>query len=131
MALSLSMGLHWFKLEDARAVVAKAIAQKLVEETEGGFKPSFDLSSVDIPLDYSPSEDILAEDQVEDVFMSVVDRIVNATKLEKTTVISNVNKMKSRMGVTIEVAALMVARSYDVDVSRYYENVQNNLIENA
>jgi hypothetical protein len=128
LAMSMSMGLHWFKLEDARQVVDLAKSQGLLKEEEGGLVPTFDLSTMDIPLDYKPSEDVLSDKKTEDVLMTLVDLIVRHTNLEKTKVMSHINKKKNQLGVHIQVAALLVAKRYDIDVSKYYDVVENNVL---
>ena len=129
LALSMSMGLHWFKLEEARQVVDMAKSEGLLKEEEGGLVPTFDISSMDLALDYKPSEDVLSEKRTEDVLMTLVDLIVRHTSLEKTKVMSHINKKKNQLGIHIQVAALLVAKRYDIDVSKYYDVVEQNVLE--
>lgn len=129
IALSISMGRHWFKFQEAKQIVDMAIAANLLKDEGAGLKPNFDMLSVHLDLDYTPTKDILAPKQFEDVFMAIVDAIVSATNLEKRQVISHINKKKSSMGVSIEVAALLVAKGYDVDVSRFVEGVEKKVLE--
>ena len=131
LALSLSMGLHWFKLEEAHQVVDLAKSKGLLEQEEGsgGLIPTFDISKIELPLEYSPSEDVLSEKKYEDVLMTIVDLIVRHTNLEKTKVMSHINKKKNQLNVHIQVAALLVAKRYDVDVSKYVDVVEKNVLE--
>ena len=129
IALSISMGRHWFKLNEAKQIVEMAIAANLLKDDGGNLTPSFDMLGVHLDLDYAPSRDILAPKVTEDVFMAIVDSIVATTSLEKRQVISHINKKKSALGVSIEVAALLVAKGYEVDVSRFIDGVEKKLFE--
>jgi hypothetical protein len=129
LAMSMSMGLHWFKLEDARQVVDMAKSEGLLKEEEDGLVPTFDITTMDLPLDYKPSEDVLSDKRTEDILMTLVDLIVRHTNLEKTKIMSHINKKKNQLGVHIQVAALLVAKRYDIDVSKYYDVVENNVLE--
>jgi hypothetical protein len=129
IALSISMGRHWFKLQEAKQIVDMAQAANLLKDDGGNLKPAFDMLAVHLDLDYAPTRDILAPKPTEDVFMAIVDAIVSATSLEKRQVISHINKKKSVLGVSIDVAALLVAKSYDVDVSRFIDGVEKKVLE--
>ena len=129
IALSISMGRHWFKFQEAKQMVDMAISANLLKDEGGNLRPTFDMLAVHLDLDYTPTRDILVPKQFEDVFMAIVDSIVAATNLEKRQVISHINKKKSAMGVSIEVAALLVAKGYDVDVSRFIDGVEKKVLD--
>jgi hypothetical protein len=129
ISMFLSMKQQWFKLSEARKVVELAVSKGLLKQEGGGLVPTFDINAQEIEISFKPSENVLTQNRFEDIFMAIVDTIVSATNLEKRTIISHINKAKNSMGVTIEVAALVVARRYDVDVSRFIDEAEKGILK--
>jgi len=123
------MDLRWFPPRDAQRLLQRGLEAKLLESGAGVLRPTFDVASVDVPRDLTPSPSILDAPRPahDDLFVRIVDAIVARTGSDRRTVISGVNAIQERMDVEIEVAALIAARKADVDVSPFLAAVEGRL----
>lgn len=127
--MSASMDLRWFSPKDAQRLLQIGLDSKLLVVSEGKVKPSFDVSSVSVPMDYTPPQTLLdVKVTSPNLFNSIVDRILAATKLEKRQLVSMVNATQSDFDVEIEVAALMVGQDLGIDVSDLVDKVEKEVI---
>lgn len=123
-----SMGFRWFPPKEAQRLLDLAIETSLVTRSDGEIAPNFDLKSVDIPLDFSPSPEILRKRPKEPgLFTQILEMIESESQVDEKGLISRVNSVQSDMDVTIEVAALIVGRELGVDLSSCFEAVWKGL----
>jgi hypothetical protein len=142
--------------KDAQRILDAAKSSGLLITKEGMLQPAFDYRSIDIPLNYQPSSDVLKEigaapapknegskepqplpDQdtrpvlVADVplFTVLIEDISQKTQIKKKDVVSRINKLQERFGVVPEVAALIVARDLGMDVSKYYDITREEILK--
>jgi len=119
LVMTLSFDLGWFSHEKAKRVVEMAIRRGLLEGNEN-LKPTFDVEEVEIPIDFKPTVD---------VFDEIVREI--AVKLGKSIneVVSMINKKQEELGniLSVEVVALIIAKSVGVDISKYIDGVEFEL----
>lgn len=114
-----SMNLHWFPPKDAQKLLEIALSEKLLKISEGKVSPTFQLLEENMELDYRPSSDLLKSHTVlekKDLFSEITEKIITEAKLSKKEAVARINKMRERMGVDTEVAALLVARSFGIDI---------------
>ena len=123
---SASMDLRWFSPKDAQRLLDLGITGGYLKKKDGSLLPTFDLSSVEVPLDYRPSKEMLdsAPRKHQDLFSEVVDRIVKTKSVPKREVVSRVNKKQELLGIDVEPAVLLVASDYGV-------GLDSSLIERA
>ncbi len=70
-----------------------------------------------------------SEDEVqEDLFMRIITRITEDKGLEKTDVISRINKKQREIDLEIEVLALLVAQDLGVDVKELVDEVETEMV---
>ncbi len=120
---SASMDMRWFSPKDAQRLLDLSREAGLVTLEGGNLVPAFDLKEVKTPMDFVPSTSLL-QAEVDDVFQKLVQTICGAAGLSKKEVVSTINGLQGRMGVYGEVAALIAALHYDVDVTSYYDEVE-------
>jgi len=127
--LSASMDLRWFPPRDAQRLLQLGLETKLLESRGGNIRPGFDVASVDVPQDFTPTAKILdvPTPASEDIFLRIVDAMVAHTKSDRRAVISTINAVQERMDVDVEVAALVAARQAGVDVAPYLAPVKARL----
>jgi hypothetical protein len=77
------------------------------------------------PSSPSPGEIGKAQD---DLFMKIIDKIAKAKDLEKTEVISKINKRQREQGFEIEVLALIIANEYGVDIAEFLEDAEQIMV---
>ncbi len=126
---SASMDLRWFPPRDSQKLLDVAIARGAVTLKDGQITPSFDVASVDIPLDFAPTKSVLDMPAEEDSFSSMLDHILAATDVDKKEVVSRINSLQEKMGVDIEVAGLLVGESLEVDMSGFVEQIEKDILD--
>jgi hypothetical protein len=126
---SLSIDLHWFSPEEAKKLLTICIASNLIIKDNDTLKPNFLLENISIPLEFKPSKDIL--EYKKDLFLELVKEIEVATKTDKKAVIAEINKLQTELNIEIEVAALLLAKKHNVDISNYMEEIVAVIAERA
>lgn len=126
--LEASMGLRWFPPKDAQRLLDVAIETEVVTRKDGEVAPNFDLKSVEIPLDFAPTSEVLKTRPRETtLFTKILETIVAQSEMEEKALISKVNSVQGDMDVTIEVAALIVGRELGLDLSSFYDEAMKGL----
>ena len=127
--LSASMDLRWFPPRDAQRLLQIGLEAKLLEAQEGTIRPAFDVTAVDVPMDYTPTSAILDTPTpvAEDIFLRLVDAISAETGADRRAAIALVNAVQERLDVEVEVAALVAARQSGIDVARFLPVVKARL----
>lgn len=115
---SASMDLRWFSPKDAQRLLDIGLTGGYLEKKNGSIFPTFDTTSVEVPLDYKPSKEIFEQlpKRQQDIFSEIVDRIVKTKSVPKREVVSKVNKKQELLGIDVEPAVLLVASDYGVCV---------------
>jgi hypothetical protein len=119
---SASFDLRWFPPKDAQRLLDAGITGGYLEKRNGSLIPTFDCSSIDVPLDYRPSKEIFNEAvrKPRDLFSEVVERIVKTKSVPKREVVSRVNKKQEMLGIDVEPAVLLVASDYGVSLEHAF-----------
>ena len=127
--LSASMDLRWFPPRDAQRLLQLGLETQLLESHGGNLRPAFDVASVEVPQDFTPTSKTLevATPAGEDVFMRIVDAMATHTKSDRRAVIATVNAVQEKMDVDVEVAALVAARQAGLDVTPFLGAVKAHL----
>jgi hypothetical protein len=126
--LTVSHGLGWFNPEEARRMVEVAVNSGLLTEDRDGLKPSFDYKKVELPLELKPTKDILELPPQEPIFLRIVNRISDETQLDNKIIIAEINQKVAQLKIELEVAALLIARKHDIDVSEFFDDVEHEVI---
>lgn len=104
--LALSLDLKWFNPEQAKMVLNDAQRSGLLKREGEMVRPSFDISSIEIPSGWKP---VTLEKKT--IFDMIIERIILGTGIEKRKVIAMINKKQEELSkqVVIEVSAILVA----------------------
>jgi hypothetical protein len=123
---SASMDLRWFSPKDAQKLLDIGISGGYLQKKNGNVVPTFDTTSIEVPLDYKPSREIFEQlpKKNQDFFSEVVEKIVRTKSVPKREVVSKVNRKQELLGIDVEPAALLVASDYGL-------SVENSFIERA
>ena len=121
--VALSLDRNWFSPDQAKTLVDVATSEGLLERDEDALVVGFDAASTTIPDGFRPGEEIL---QSRSTFEQVLDSVVEAG-IEKQTAVAGVNTLQSELGVTLEAAAVVYARSEGVDVDGIAAGVREEL----
>lgn len=131
LVLSASMDLGWFSPDEAKQLVDVCLELKLLKVTENGLEPSFDYKTTSIPIDFTPSKKILEVESQEPLLLSIVRSIDERTDLRRNGIMAEINKKQSALNVEIEVAAILVAKNYSVDISGFLREAESELFKRA
>lgn len=126
---SASIDFRWFTPKEAQKLLELGLKKNLLEKTNGFVKPSFDYKKVDAPMDFKPDRSILDE-PLEDVslFSQILDGISGSSGLAKREVVARINKTQERLGVNVEVAGLVVARDFRLEMDDMIDEVRQDII---
>lgn len=121
--VALSLDREWFSPDQAKRLVDVAVGRGLLSNADGDLTPTFDVDAVEVPEGFTPSTDILRE---QSTFEQLLDLMV-AGGLTKQEAVANTNETQRRLGVTLESAAVVVARRNDVDCADVADKVRTEL----
>ena len=123
-----SLDLRWFTPKEAQKFLDISMESELLTLDGDKIKPTFDYKGIEIPKGYAPTTELLQSAvKPKGVFLKIVDQISTTKEIPSKDVISLVNQTQDRMGVDVEVAALIVARKYGLDVSEYLDSVEEDI----
>jgi len=128
---SASFDLRWFSPKDAQRLLDLSLSGGHLKRKNGHITPTFDLSGIDVPLDYKPSKQVLDAPVKThaDLFSEIVDRIVRTKAVPKREVVSKVNKKQEMLGIDVEPAALLVASDYGLQVDNaFIERAESEIL---
>ena len=131
LTLSASMDLGWFSPKEAKRLIDVGLELKLLSVKEEGISPTFDYEALTIPIDFRPSRNILEVESQEPLLLAIVSNIEEKTHKNKNSIMAEVNKKQNALKVDIEVAAILVAKSYDVDITGFLREVEADIFKRA
>jgi hypothetical protein len=133
--------------KEAQRILEAGMRQGLMEITDGYVRPTFDLKTVEVPLNYKPTKDMLkelgdgapataeapkaagkADAQPQPVFSILIDDIAAKSGWNKREVVARINKVVEKFSVDAEVAALLIGRDVGVDVGKYILEVKEEVL---
>ncbi len=132
---SASMDLRWFNYTDAMKFLELAISRNLLKREGKAVMPAFDHRKLELPATFRPSPDLLKSAPggggaaKETVFMRIVDAIAKASKQDRSSVISRINKKRELLRVDAEVLALLVAREDGLDIAPFMDEAERTVRE--
>jgi len=133
--LTISMDLNWFTPDDAKALSNNFIKNKFLIKTKESVKPGFDVSKIKVPLGFYPSKQILEKKEPvnnsieRDLFTDILDEIAAKAKKNKEELLEKINKIQEEKNITKETAALMVGKDFEIDLTAYFEKVEEEIIK--
>lgn len=120
--LSASMDLRWFPPKEAQRLLDLSVEKGLVLVEEGAVEPAFPLEELEIPLNFVPTTEILQD--TSDLFDRILDEIARSKTAPRKDLAARVNAIQHRLGVYVEIAALLAGREVDVDLSGFHPEVE-------
>ena len=126
---TVSFDFRWFTPKEAQALLDVAIKRGLLTRTEEFLKPNFDYKDVEasalVPTEQGGPERRQGGDvPLRPAHPSISDK----GGLKKRDAVARVNRTQERLGVDVEVAAVVVAKDLGIDVSAYLEPVKKEIL---
>ena len=125
--VALSLDRDWFSPDQAKRLVDIATGRGLLAAADGDLLAQFDPATVTIPPEFEPDESVLRE---QSTFERAVEALV-AAGVEKREAVAAANERQRAAGVTLETAAVLVARERGVDVGDVAEEARADLLAAA
>jgi hypothetical protein len=126
---TVSFDFRWFTPKEAQALLDIAIKRGLLSRTEEFLKPTFDYKDIEVSLSFRPSKDVLTGGKEElSLFAQLVQSISEKSGLKKRDAVARVNRTQERLGVDVEVAAVVVAKDLGIDVAPFLEPVKKEIL---
>ncbi|MDR2845730.1 MAG: DUF2240 family protein [Candidatus Methanoplasma sp.] len=132
--MGVSLDLRWMPVVDAERLADVLTERKILVRNGEYLKPSVDLSGTEVPVAYRPSDAMLARlrsapvgTKPKEILPDLVGAAVGSG-MDRVRFISECNKVKKRLGIDMEAAALIILRDGGVDISRYIEPVRETII---
>lgn len=127
-----SLDLHWFSPRDARRFVEAARALGLLAPEEGGgrVRPTFDIQSVEVPLDFRigpQALDALGAPAGAGVVEELAAAAARARGVPLDRVWGEIRSKESAKGIAASVAALLVAAEAGIEVKPFVSKVREEL----
>ncbi|WP_128903776.1 DUF2240 family protein [Halorubrum amylolyticum] len=121
--VALSLDRDWFSPDQAKRLVDVAVGRGLVAEADGDLVARFDPAGVTVPEGFTPDEAILRE---QSTFETALDAIV-AAGVEKQRAVAAINERQRALAVSIEAAAVLVAKEHGAAVDHLAADVREEL----
>lgn len=121
--VALSLDRNWFSPDQAKTLVDVATSEGLLKREGDDLVTAFDAGETTVPDGFQPGEEIL---QSRSTFERLLDAVVEGG-VEKQTAVAGINALQSELGVTLETAAVVYARSEGVDVGPIADEVREEL----
>ena len=135
--LTLCMDLKWFTPEDAKTFTKNALQNNLLKEENEQIKPNFNIDEIKIPLGFYPSEKVLQQKdekkekkQDESILDVLVEKIVEKSNLDKKTILKQIKELEKEKNITIEVAASLVGKEYNLVFDEILEKIEDDFFKN-
>ena len=132
--LTLSIDLNWFVPEDAKNLTKEMVKKGLLLEEKEKVTPGFDISNIKIPAGFRPSKQAFKEEpqednkSEEDVLTKIIKRIAEKSNEDRKNVFEQIKKISEERNITIEVAALVFGKYFDILFDDLYEYVEEKIL---
>jgi hypothetical protein len=136
-----SLDLRWMPVRDADRLMNILVEKGLMSKTGEYLRPAINISEVNVPVAYRPSEGLLtairSPAQKQPAAAKKADapgllprliREAQGSGMEKGAFVSECNKVSKKADVDIEVAALMILRERGVDITPCIEDVRLSVL---
>ena len=135
-----SLDLRWMQVNDAGMLMNALIEKKFMSKTGDYLRPLTDISDVDVPVAYRPSEDLLkavrtkapkepaAKKKDDGGLLPKLIAAATGVGMGKGAFISECNRISKRTDVDIEVAAMMILKERGADVSPFVAETRSAIL---
>lgn len=120
----------WMSLEQAKKVIKIAERIGFISKNESGeYVLSEKLTEVKIPTGFKPTDDIFTEVEAEiadaDPVEGIINEVSEKTGKDKKELVKEMQMIKTHFDNLIytEAAAIMLAKKYEIDISRFKESL--------
>ncbi len=137
--MNASLELKWMSPSDAKSLLTALTSSGAVTQKGGYVRPAADPATVDVPLAYRPSAELISSlheksqtpdvtdgSEPREVFPELV-AVAADNGMQRRDFIQSCNKIQKRLDIEVAVAALIVLRDAGIDVSPYLDAVYGSI----
>ena len=135
--LPLSIDLGWFSTKESHDFVDYTVKQKLLIKKEGVLTPSFGIEKINIPVGFYPSKKSFIEEKInlkeekKNVIDTIVQQISEKTNQDLNDLLEEIKQAELEKNILPEVAALLIARRYNIDIKDSFEIVEGKILRES
>jgi hypothetical protein len=130
--LPLSMELGWFSSKEAQEFVSYTVKHELLIKKDGLLQPNFPLENIAIPVGFTPSKKTFKEKsnakKEENIMDQIICHIAGKTNRDEKEILTEITGLAIEKNILPSVAALYVARTYELDVSDWCDTVEKSIV---
>lgn len=128
--LTISMDLRWCPVEKAKRFLRYAVDKKLISNIDGKLYPNFPLDDIEIPFGFRPRifDEMEIEEELKD---RIVHWISESTGKDVDEVWRDIEGISADKSLHLEVAALLYANRFGLNVTKYVDEVKRLLESEA
>ena len=138
--LPLSLELGWFTASQAHQFVQYALQQGFLHKENDHVTPSFEINSVDVPIGFKPTQTsfhIKKPQKKSDsspqgspkLLQQLLQHIEQLSKISHQELQNELEVTIKEKGLTPEVAALILGRHHNVDITYYIKQVEHQIFK--
>jgi len=133
--LTLSMELNWFTPDNAKMFINQALRENLIKKENEEIIPNFDLKNIVVPNGFTPSKQVFQEKveslekKSETLINKLISTLIEKTKLDEKTIISDIKEIEEKRNITIEVAALLFGKEHNISMDDYFEEIEKEIFK--
>lgn len=133
--LTLSMQLNWFTPDDAKLFINKTIEEELIKKEKDLLSPNFDYKNIAVPVGFSPSKMVFEEKteipkkKEKKLINKILNILSEKTKIDEKELLSKIKELEKEKNITLEVAALLIGKEYNVTLKDYFGEVESSIFE--
>jgi len=119
----------WMSIEQANLILKRALDEGLVGYDGEMLAPKFDISSIEVPIGFKPSQSVF---EGNDPVRSLVDRVVKSSGIAETEVIREMNRMISKDFddlIKPEAAIVILAKRHGVPVVEHIAALKEQMLK--
>jgi hypothetical protein len=129
--LPLSIELGWFSTKESQEFITYALHQHILIKKGGLLTPNFDIEKIRIPLGFFPSKKTFSiEDTLEEnkkIVPDIAKKIAEDKNQDFKQIIKQIKQLAIEKNIVAEIAALLVAKQHNVDITSYFSSVETNI----
>lgn len=137
--LTLSLELAWFSSQHAKQFIEQAIQQNFLEKKNDLLTPTFDISTVEIPVGFRPKkhqqtpastekQNTAANKKETDVTSSLITHICHHIGKPKEEIQTKIQELQNQKQITREVAAVLFAYTHHISTKEFYKEVEQSML---
>jgi hypothetical protein len=131
--LPLSMELGWFSTKEAQEFVKYSLKKELLIKKDGLLHPIFPVEKINIPVGFVPTKKLFSEktheEKKENMFVDIIAQISTQTNRNHQDILTEITSEEKEKNILPEVAGLYLARKYNVDMTDWYDAVEEKLFK--